>query len=69
MSVFNSYLLFHSNVFTENTEHLNLVGNGIIISITILTGLYLVVLFAFKTISLLGYKERSAELQREVYQE
>lgn len=69
MSVFNVYLLFNSEVFWEDTYHPNLVGNEIIISAAILAGLYIVVFFAFKTISLLGYKEKSAELQREIYQE
>lgn len=69
MSVFNVYLLFNSEVFWEETYHPNIVGNEIIISAAILAGLYIVVFFAFKTISLLGYKEKSAELQREIYQE
>lgn len=69
MSVFNVYLLFNSGVFWEKTYHPNLVGNEIIVSVAILLGLYIVVFFAFKTITLLGYKIKSAELQREIYQE
>lgn len=69
MSVFNIYLLFNSEVFWEKTYHPNIVGNEIIVSAAILLGLYIVVFFAFKTISLLGYKIKSAELQREIYQE
>lgn len=69
MTVFNIYLLFNSEVFWEKTYHPNIVGNEIIVSVAILLGLYIVVFFAFKTISLLGYKEKSAKLQQEIYQE
>lgn len=69
MSVFNAYLLFNSGVFSEGTYHPSLVGNEMIVSVAILLGLYIVLFFALKTITLLGYKEKSAELQREIYQE
>lgn len=43
--------------------------NGIVVSICILAGFYIVLFFAIKTSSLLGYKEKNEELEQAVIQE
>lgn len=69
MAVFNLYLLYNAEVYSQPAFHPNLIGNELIAPIAILLGLYILLFFAFKTAMLLGYKEKSVELQQAVYQE
>lgn len=69
MTVFNLYLLYNANVFRLSASHPTLTGNELIAPTAILLGLYIVLFFAFKTAVLLGYEEKSVELQQEVYRE
>lgn len=69
MTVFNLYLFYNANVFDMPANHPTLTGNQLIAPVAILLGLYIVLFFAFKTAALLGYEEKSVELQQEVYRE
>lgn len=69
MSVFNFYLVFNAKIYSEPAFHPNLAANELLAPLSILSGLYIVLFFAFKTVNLLGYKEKSAVLQQAVYQE
>lgn len=69
MTVFNLYLFYNANVFDMPANHPTLTGNQLIAPVAILLGLYIVLFFAFKTTVLLGYEEKSAVLQQEVYLE
>ncbi|MEG1459491.1 MAG: diguanylate cyclase [Acetivibrio sp.] len=63
MTLFNAYLLYNSEVYRIPIEQPGLVSNQIITPIVILAGFYIVLFFAIKTATLLGYKNRAEELQ------
>lgn len=63
LSTFGSYLLINAQVYSTPSDHPNLLMNQIIAPITILIGTYIVLFFSFKTGELLGYKEKTEELQ------
>lgn len=67
--VFNLYLLHNASVFSQPDTHPSLIGNELIAPLAILTGLYIMIFFAFKNSVLLGYEEKSVELEQAVYRE
>lgn len=66
LSVFFVYLLINSKVYNTANSHPTLLMNQIIAPISILIGTYIVLFFSIKTGELLGYKEKTEELQHAV---
>lgn len=69
LAVFCVYLLINAKVYSSPNSHSTLLVNQIIAPITILVGTYLVLFFSIKTGELLGYKEKTAELQHTMEKE
>lgn len=69
MSVFCIYFLINSKVYSAQNIHPTLLINQIVAPIVILAGTYIVLFFSFKTGNLLGYKEKSKELQHTMEKE
>lgn len=67
--LFTIYLLINSVVYGIDATHPALVSNQIVAPLTILGGLYIVLLFMFKASELLGYKEKSEKLEYVVEKE
>lgn len=63
LTVFNFYMLFNSVVFSTNESYRWLNLNQIVTSLTILIGFYAILFFSIKITELLGYKEKSKELE------
>lgn len=69
MSINICYLYMEVGVLEKSVTHLVHPINGIVSSVGILGGFYIVLFFAIKTGSLLGYKEKNLELEQAVIQE
>lgn len=69
MAINVSYLFMDLNILEKSTSNPAHPINGMVASICILTGFYIVLFFAIKTSSLLGYKEKNEELEQAVIQE
>lgn len=69
LSIFCVYLLVNSQVYRTPNDHPSLLINQIFVSAAILIGTYIVLCFSLKTSELLGYKEKTEELQNTVEQE
>lgn len=67
--VYNLYLFSNSWVFTSNESYSFLNGMQISSSFAILLTQYLLLFFALKTSSLLGYKEKNSQLEQEISME
>lgn len=63
LSAFSLYLLINAKVYSTPNNHPDLLMNQISAPITILIGTYIVLFFSIKTGKLLGYKEKTEELQ------
>lgn len=64
-----SYLFMEMGVLEKSSVNPAHPVNGIVASICILAGFYIVLFFAIKTSSLLGYKEKNMELELAMVQE
>lgn len=69
LGVFSAYLLINSRIYSIPDDHMHLLINQIIAPIAILTGTYIILCFSMKTGELLGYKEKTEELQHTVEKE
>lgn len=69
MFVNTVYLFINAAAFNKASIYPSPTINQMITPISILMGLYIILIFAFKTSQLLGYKEKSAELEQTVAQE
>lgn len=67
--IYNLYLLSNSWVFSSDESYSFLNGIQISSSLAILTTQYLLLFFALKTSSLLGYKEKNSQLEQEISME
>lgn len=64
-----SYLFMNVCLLEKSTSYPAHPVNGIVVSLCILVGFYIVLFFAIKTSLLLGYKEKNVELEQAVIQE
>lgn len=69
MTVSTLFLVYMANLLSDPQYPAELCGGQIAASIASLIGLYIVLFFSFQTSSMLGYKEKNAELQQVIYQE
>lgn len=69
LSVFSVYLLVNSGIYNSPNNHTDLLINQVVAPIAILVGTYIVLYFSIKTGELLGYKEKTEELQHTVEKE
>lgn len=69
MTVNNIFLLYNATVLIQPGRYLIFTGDQVAYSLSVLLGLYIVLFFAMKTNSLLGYEEKYSRLEQTVYQE
>lgn len=69
LSIFCTYLLINSQIYSTPMDHSILLINQIVAPIAILIGTYIVLFFSIKTGELLGYKEKTEELQHTMEKE
>lgn len=69
LSVFCIYFLINSRVYSVPNRHPSLLVNQVTAPIVILIGIYIVLCFSLKMGELLGYKEKTQELQHRVEKE
>lgn len=62
-------LLYMESLLHQSTYPPGLAGSQMVVSIAMLIGLYIVIFFSIKTSSLLGYKEKNAELELAIQKE
>lgn len=69
LAVFCGYLLVCSSIYRSSAIFQSILFNQIISPIVVLSGTYIVLLYSFKTSSLLGYKFKTEELQSKIEKE
>lgn len=69
LSVFTVYLQVNSRIYETPSNHPELITNQIIAPAAILIGTYIILFFSMKMGELLGYREKSEELQNTVEKE
>lgn len=69
LGIFNLYLIINSGVYSLHATYPFLNTMQIVTPIAILAGVYVVLFFSIKTNELLGYKEKTSELEVEIHRE
>lgn len=69
LSVFCVYLLINARIYGTPNGHLDLLINQIVAPTAVLIGTYIILYFSMKTGELLGYREKTEELQHRVEKE
>lgn len=69
MAVNTAFLLYLSHLFNGPNRPLQLAASQLAAALATLAGLYIVLFFSFKISSILGYKEKNAELEQAINQE